>query len=141
MSNRCLNCCIRRGLTLIEVVTALAILSTLLVGILVAFKKNAEHIRTKLATRQAATAVDKLLSGWAEQGLYPPEQERGDLPGVDGFTWETRVVSREYRNTLGLNVVRLRVHAEPTSDESTPVLAIDLPVPTSPDPIQETPRS
>ncbi|MHB8974539.1 MAG: prepilin-type N-terminal cleavage/methylation domain-containing protein [Pirellulaceae bacterium] len=123
------NFCRRQGLTLIEVVTALALLSTLLVAMLVAFQKNAARIRSELTVREVAAGVDELLLEWARQGLYPPVQAEGQLPKIDGFTWETRVVSRQFRNTLGLDIVRLQVRAEQATHRSVPVISIELPVP------------
>jgi hypothetical protein len=118
-----------RALTLIEVITALALLSTLLVGMLVAFKKNAEQIRAGLAVREVVAGVDELLLSWAQQGTYPPAEGTGRLPGVDGFTWRTRIVSRQVRNTLALDIVRLEVRAEHASATDAPIVAIELPVP------------
>lgn len=129
--------CRRRALTLIEVLTALAILSTLLVGVLVAFRKNAERIRTELAVRQAVAGVDQLLFSWAQQGLYAPARAEGKLPGSDGLIWQTRVVSHRFHDTLGLDIVRLQVHADRAVNRLTPLVTIELPVPGGSDDPQE----
>ncbi len=129
MCGRSLNSCRSRGLTLIEVITALAILSTLLVGMLVAFKKNSEQIHTQLAVREATSSVDQLLFVWARQGIYPPARSSGDLPDTDNMTWETWPVTGEHRDTLGLDIIRLSVYANDNRDRSVPVLSLELPIP------------
>lgn len=131
MYSRYSESCKSRALTLIEVITALALLSTLLVGMLVAFKKNAERIRTELVVREVVAGVDQLLLAWAQQGTYPPARASGKLPGIDGFTWQTHVVSQQSRNTLALDIVRLEVRAEQATDARVPIIAIELPVPAS----------
>lgn len=129
MFGKCSSSCKRRGLTLIEVVTALAILSTLLVGMLAAFRKNADRVRTQLAVREATAGVEQLLFSWTQQGLYPPTQGNGQLPGVDGFRWETRVASRQYRETLGVDIVCLEIRRDDAPRRSPPVITLELPVP------------
>ncbi|MHB8974217.1 MAG: prepilin-type N-terminal cleavage/methylation domain-containing protein [Pirellulaceae bacterium] len=137
MSSRYLNFCRRRGLTLLEVVTALALLSTLLVAMLVAFQKNAARIRAELTVRNVVASVDEMLQDWAQQGIYPPVPGEGPLPGSDCFNWETRLVSRQFRTTLGLDIVRLEVRAAQATNRSAPLLALELPVPGS---SEEAPR-
>ena len=124
--------CRQQGLTLIEVVTALALLSTLLVSIMIAFGKNADRIRAGLAARRAITSVDTLLLSWAEQGVYPPAADRGELPDVPEFTWETKLVSRHLRNTLGLDIISLTVRAEGTESDGSPIISLELAVPAAP---------
>ncbi len=132
MSDRFWRLCKRPGLTLIEVVAAMALLSTLLVGTLVAFQKNAERIRAAVTVREVIARVDELLLGWAEQGIYPPAQSQGELPGIDGFKWETRVASRQFRHALALDIVRLQVRAEDATD-AVAILSLDIPVPAGAD--------
>jgi len=133
MYTRYSTSCARHALTLIEVVTALALLSTLLVGILVAFRKNAERMRAELQVRTVVAGVDQLLLSWAEQGTYVPLRGSGALPGLDGFTWQTHLVSRASRSALGVEIVRFEVRAERAPDAGGPILAIELPVPASVD--------
>ena len=123
------NSCVRRALTVLEVAAALALLSTLLVGVLVAFKKNADRIRQEFATRQAVSGTDALLWSWAEQGMFPPDPARGKLPGHDHLSWETRRLPQPAQRTLGLDIVRLQVRQVGAPPGSAPLLEVDLPVP------------
>ncbi len=77
--------------------------------------------------------VDQLLLSWAEQGTYVPLRGSGALPGLDGFTWQTRLASRASRSALGVAIVRFEVRAERAPDAGGPILAIELPVPASVD--------
>lgn len=122
----------RAGLTLLEVLAALALLSTLLIGILVSFRDHAAQIRAAQAARQAAAATEELVYQWASQGRYPPPYGEGPLPGVEGLRWHTRVVSHRWRDTLGLEIVRLEVHLAPHQEDARPLLALELPVPATP---------
>jgi len=119
----------RHGLTLIEVMASLALLSTLLVGMLLAFKKNATQIRAGLAVREVLTSVDALVLSWAQQGVYPPVQATGALPGRDGFIWRTRVISREWEATLHLDIIALEVRAVEAPTSAAPLITLELPVP------------
>lgn len=122
------KCCGRPGLTLIEVMTALALLSTLLVTVLLGFTRNARHLRAALVQRRAVAAVDALLYDWLQRGQDPPRQGEGDLPGMEGYRWETRVVSRKLRQSLGLEIVRLQVHAKDPTYPAQAVLMLELPL-------------
>jgi hypothetical protein len=111
------------------VAAALALLSTLLVGVLVAFRKNADRIRQEFATRQAVSGTDALLWSWAEQGMFPPDPARGKLPGNDHLLWETRRLPQAVQRTLGLDIVRLQVRQVGAPTGTEPLLVLDLPVP------------
>ncbi len=108
----------------------MALLSTLLVGMLVAFKRNADCIRAQTKVRQATQGVDQLLMSWAEQGLYPPPDDQGPLPGCDGFRWQTRLASKQYRAAMGIDIVRLDVLGEREwGEDASPVLSLELVAP------------
>ncbi len=134
MSKRSFSYGKQPALTLIEVLTALAILSTLLVGILVAFRRNAEQIQAEAKARRALTRVDHLLWEWARQGVYAPRDADGTLSEKEQLRWHTHVVSRAYRTTLGLDIVRLQVEPSTRRSRSHPLVTIDLPVPAGDEP-------
>ena len=93
-------------MTLIEVMAALAILGSLLVGILLA--KNRLSQQSALASRRldAVAAADGLLTSWrhSEEGI--PREASGEVPGYNGFAWETKM--REDR-TAEFASVRFKV--------------------------------
>jgi prepilin-type N-terminal cleavage/methylation domain-containing protein len=129
MCSKYLRCGERRALTLIEVMTALALLSTLLVGMLLAFTKNAEQIRRDALVCRSVSAADSLLRKWADENGYPPRQGQGSVPGTDEFVWQTRPQKRAPSGLLGLNVVNLEIFLKDAGRSSEPVLVIQVPVP------------
>jgi len=77
------------GLTLIEVLAALALLGSVLVALLLA---RSEHERQWHAGRQRAEAVrvaDELLTDWWDNPGAIPREGRGEIDGHSGWTWRT----------------------------------------------------
>lgn len=129
MSYPCSRHCPKAGLTLIEVSVSLALVSTLLVGIMTAMYRHERQIRAGKRRLDAANKVDMLLYGWMAKGGAVPRASEGGLPDSDGLVWQTQVFSREHRRDLGIDIVRLQVFAtEDPSGERRLVLALDLPV-------------
>jgi type II secretory pathway component PulJ len=115
-------------LTLIEVVVSLGLLSTLLVGILVAYHRHAERIRTSQQSLIALDGIDRLMCDWASQGISTPCPARGELPGEEAFTWRTETIKADYQEPLGIDVVRLAVFRKESSWDDEPIVSIDLAV-------------
>lgn len=80
---------VRKGLTLVEVVAGIALLATILVTMLIAYRANAEQIRKAHDRKLAIELLDELLANW-EQDLTVP------VPGETGVfedsPWSWRVV-------------------------------------------------
>ena len=74
----------KKGLTLIEVVVSLALLSTLFVGVLMAFNRHAEQIRGSRRTLDVVRRLDALLYEWRTQGGTVPQDDTGKFPGRSG---------------------------------------------------------
>lgn len=119
----------RRALTLIEVMTALAILSTLLVGMLMAFTRNAEQIRKELVLRRAVTATDAMLCRWAQEQRYPSVNGKGKVPDTEDLVWQTRVHASQTAGKFGLSILDLEIRPETAPARSPPILILHLPVP------------
>jgi len=106
----CWRCSRARGLTLIEVVAAIAILGTLLAGIVLA---KSRHIDQRVRARvqmQAVDATDQMIARWwtdEERGV--PIDASGALPGVEGVAWRTGVIDNAPIGELGARVVRVSV--------------------------------
>jgi type II secretory pathway pseudopilin PulG len=98
-----------RGLTLVEVVAGLALLSTLLVAVLMTktrVTRQWAHAQRKL---QATAAADRLLSGWWQDVPRFPRHASGAVPGDAGLAWRTTPVSNPTAAALRASVVRLEV--------------------------------
>ncbi len=134
MSGNSSDCSTKAGLTLVEVLAALALLSTLLVGTLMAHSRHAEQIRRSRRTLDALRRVDELLYRWmATDGLIP-RTATGSLPGEgesgeDEWIWRTRLLSRDHCQSLKVDVVRLEVFPRREAAARQPVVALDLAVP------------
>ena len=122
------------GLTLLEVVGAIAILGTVLVGLVVA---KARHVRQLAEARRLSAAVraaDSLLAAWWTSPEGVPDDESGAV-GTDGsLVYATREVKSAAIERLGARVVRVEVRAAapqalgPTSPDE-PLVAVELVLP------------
>ena len=114
----------RRGLTLIEVVAALALMATLLVAVL-AIKAGLARRRVA-ADRQlrAVAAADALLSGWWRDPATFPVDRSGVTPTDPSLTWSTLVLPNRDAARLGGRVVRVDVR-----DAAAVVASVDVLLP------------
>jgi len=133
----------RHALTLIEVVVALVLLASLVVGMVTAY--SAHHRQGVLAhrKRRATAAADKLLTQWYLGGdAKVPRGGSGVLPGPTPLVWRTEIVHRNVIETLPVEVVRLQIFSEAVlarrpdsvADAPTPLAQVDviLPIPLVP---------
>lgn len=141
MCKSCWDSSSNRGLTLIEVVVSLALLSTLFVGVMVAFNRHAEQIRGGRKTLDAVRRLDALLYEWRTQGGAVPPDARGEFPGEKDLVWKTEVVSTRYRQDLGVDVVRMAVLPKHSPRTRQPLVTVDLLVPISDWPPEEPDRA
>lgn len=76
-----------RGLTLVEVVTGIALLSSLLVIILSAFRAHSLQVRSAKEQMQAIRATDELLEGWFSGVGIPPAGQHAALSQHPDWLW------------------------------------------------------
>ena len=98
------TCCAGRrthGLTLIEVVAAIAILGTLLVGVVLAKSRHTRQLQLARAQTYAIEATDALITDWWTNADGPPIDQRGAVPGEEGLVWRTRLVHNLPIQSLG----------------------------------------
>lgn len=123
--------CVAAGLTLIEVIAAIAILGTVLVGIVMA---KGRHMRQMALTHRQAdivSATDDLISRWWLNGQTIPAPRSGTLSGDPTLVWQTRLVTHPVLKSLEAQVVRLEVfdtRALPGEQvaSSEPIIQMDL---------------
>jgi len=130
MSRRCSNNSVKTGLTLIEVVASVALLSTLLVGTLLAYGRHAHQIRRSRLRLQALRAADAMLTDWMDDPAALPARSRGDVPGEEGLIWETRPVDSPHEGRLRIGIVRLSILAKDAGEdeEARPLATVDVAV-------------
>ena len=96
-------------MTLIEVVAGLALLGTLLVGIVLAKVRYTHQWNAADRRVQCAKAADELLTAWwARPGSFP-RSAAGDVPGEPDLSWRTAPVGNPAVESLGAVAVRLAV--------------------------------
>jgi prepilin-type N-terminal cleavage/methylation domain-containing protein len=133
-STTCSRCSRRAGLTLIEVVAAIVILGTILVGVVLARSRHTRQIRLAERKALAVRQADALLTGWWTDPNGVPVGDSGTC-GQDGaLVWETRLVHNPRAEDIGARTVQLTVrNAELTpaysSDQPLVTVEIVLPVP------------
>lgn len=122
------------GLTLIEVVAAIAILGTVLVGVVLAKSRHARQIALTQRRFAAVRAADELIAGWWAGAPSVPIGQSGVIASDKSMAWQTLVVENEAIAQLGSRVVRVEIReADPAgqrSDSANDVLlAVDLVLP------------
>jgi len=81
-------CNTRHGLSLIEVVASIALLSTLMVAMLSAWTRHRNQIEQSQKKLQAVVLLDEQLASWFVNGSGPPFPSEGQLAGSP-FVWRT----------------------------------------------------
>lgn len=111
------------GLTLIEAVAGMALLGTLLVGMLVAAGQiRAQSVRSAERMR-ACQVADELLAGWWQDRDGLPRQSEGAVAGNPGWLWKTMPVRNGQAERLGGEVVALEIIGD---RDGPPLLRIEL---------------
>lgn len=118
------------GLTLIEVVAAIAIVGTVLVGIVMARTRHTRQSITAEHKLAAVNAADELLAEWWLDGRRVPLDGEGELDTKPEMTWQTFEVSNAPINDLNARVVRLEVWPVTAPDAfdkpDKPLVMVDL---------------
>jgi type II secretory pathway pseudopilin PulG len=118
--------CNRNGLTLIEVIAGLMLMSTLLVGILTAGSRHMRQLRQAKQRLAAAAVADQLLTAWAQSGQNLAVRECA-APDAAGLTWRVRPVSRPSSpESLGVEIVRLEVFDAKSDPTKPPLISVDV---------------
>ena len=105
----------RAGLTLIEVVAAVAILGTILVGVVLAKSRHTHQLALAERKMAAVRAADELIAGWWT-GSGVPIGGSGMVEGYEALFWQTRVVPNEAVGKLGASVLRVELFESGASE-------------------------
>lgn len=114
------------GFTLVEVIAGVALLGTLLAGLMLGFSK---HVRQYQAARLRIQAIDKLdrqLELWYANGDELPIDSEGPLSAQPPLTWHTTTVRSPQAQRLNAVIVRVEVRRSDRADSSPPVIAVEL---------------
>ena len=126
------RCSVNRvALSLVEVVLALLLLASLLVGMITASGLHHQQIRRAELRLQAVAAAEQLLAEWYDgPRTKVPRRERGLLRGQSEFLWQTVPTQRTFIETLPVEIVRLQVFSgNAVIQETEPLVQLDLLIP------------
>lgn len=108
-SAMCLRCSRQDGLTLVEVVAAITILGTVLVGVVLSKSRHTHQAALTQRQNVAVRATDGLIANWWASPGGVPVSESGVIEAEIPLTWTTRVVENKAIEDLGALVVRVEV--------------------------------
>lgn len=118
----------RPGVTLIEVLAGLALLATLLAGLMSVQGRHARQGREAARRLEATAAAERLLSGWWLEVSELPRRGAGEVAGASGMTWRTQVTDAKLPEGLAGQVVRLEI-LESSQGENRVLTRVELLLP------------
>jgi len=115
-------------MTLVEVLAGMAILGSLLTGIVLAQARLTVQSRRTMQRRQACQLAEGLLSLWWEDEVIIPRNSSGNIADPPGWRWLTYVYYTDEADDLGAEVMRLNLFG-PGSAENETTLSIEILLP------------
>ena len=116
----------RDGLTLVEVVVSIALLSALMVSLLSIRSSHVRQIRLAAQKRHAVELLDRQLSQWFEDEYLVPIDTQGEFEGDELLFWQTGLVSQSNY----LNGMKVRVDAVESASGNI-VSSVEVVIPSS----------
>ena len=98
------------GLTLLEVIVALALMGTVLVSSILAFSSHRRQLSVAQKRLEAIAIADELLARLQSQQGGVPVPSSGLVVGKPGWNWQTSVVGTTTIATVPLQVIRFEVN-------------------------------
>ena len=124
----------RRGHTLIEVLAALAILGTILVGVVLAKADLTRQLAHTQRLSAAVRATDELIATWWTSPRGVPVGETGLTGTEKPLAWRTCLAGNPTVESRGARVVRVEVREVDAEPQVEPLVVVDLVLP---DPARE----
>ena len=115
----------RSGITLIEVVASLMLMSSLLVGILLAFSRHQRQLDLVADRHRANTAINLLMYEWFDSDADFPVGDSGICPGDPGLMW-TSVAVGQVQLTDELIAAKIRVNVFAVEHPDRALASIEL---------------
>jgi prepilin-type N-terminal cleavage/methylation domain-containing protein len=125
MMNKAYNTSYSRscGMTLVEVLAGMALIGTLLVGILLAEGRATQQQAQAGRRVHACALADGLLSEWTAPGQSVPRESQGRVSGHPQWAWRTRVVKSSLPEELDCEVISVELYV---ADVATPMVDIEI---------------
>jgi prepilin-type N-terminal cleavage/methylation domain-containing protein len=117
------------GMTLVEVVAAIAILGIILVSLTLARSSHQRQISAANCLSEGTRLVDDMISSWWSSPQGVPVESAGILGLRGEWSWTTHPLDNPAIDNIGARVVRVEaVHAMDPSQSAKPII-IDLVLP------------
>ena len=118
------------GVTLIEVLAALALLGSLAVAMVLSRGRLVDqHLRAQQKLEAVGVADALLAEWWADGPDNIPVDDAGELDAHPGWSWQTREVPNAALRPYEARVVRLRLVDASEPDEPFELTSVDLVLP------------
>lgn len=118
----------RAGLTLIEIIAAIALVGLLLSAVVTAKARHTHQLADASRILEATKYADALLLEWHATTGVPPE-DSGEFIQGDSFTWRTTIVRDVELPPTEFQVVRLSVYDTRNASSKEALFNIDVIVP------------
>ena len=120
----------RSGVTLIEVLAALALLGSLAVAMVLSRGRLVEQHQRAEQKMQAIDIADQLLAQWwASEPKAIPVNTSGPVEGHQDWVWETASYQQRALQPFDAHIVRLRIVDASALGEPVELTSIDVVVP------------
>ena len=114
----------RRGLTLVEVVVSIALIGTLLSGVVMAMARHRHQLALADQKIEAIEAADDLLKQWEGRPPYPASGKIGEK---NKMAWKTtRITQTANELPKGVGIVRLEVRHPSGTAAEKPLAQVDV---------------
>lgn len=122
----------RSGVTLIEVLAALALLGSLAVAMVLSRGRLVEQHRLAEKKLEAVQAADVLLAQWwAADEKHVPVGLSGRIDGKPGWLWETEAIASDALVPFDAHIIRLRILDETSLGNPIELASVDVVLPQS----------
>ena len=109
MSNNFCKSQERQALTLVEVITSIALLSTLLVGMLTAYNRHVRQLSRASDIQVAVKLSDQLMSEWFRSDEPISEHRLGVFSSNPEFSWQLSIKPAGTERQLGARILLFEV--------------------------------
>lgn len=122
----------RSGVTLIEVLAALALLGSLAVAMVLSRGRLREQHALAEKKLEAVEVADVMLSQWwASDSKSIPDGRSGVVEAQPGWTWETEAISNRELTRFGAQIIRLRILDTSMLNNPIELTSVDMVMPVS----------
>jgi len=116
----------RQGLTLLEVIAGIALISTLFVGLLLAMSRHGKQLQLAQLQLSATEAADQLLDNWYSELGSVPTSGKGVITSQPELAWQTTSIGTVTIGTVQFTIVRLAILDGHMPESGQPLVKVDV---------------